>query len=213
MEPKSPLHRLLYLARDWRSRAVFGAIRAHCRGEVLDVGGWDFYATAVTRGAKFERWTTLEVDESRLLDTDDPRVTVVHGDGCAMTFQDASFDTVLNLQVLEHVFEPIRMVHEIARVLRPGGHAIFLVPDTYRHQFINLAFESGTTLTLDGIALDTSAAAAIGASSWRALTVPTGGGYRTLTASAPTAVVVYGYDHNISYAYNGGLDFANLRAP
>ena len=97
MEPKSPLHRLLYLARDWRSRAVFGAIRAHCRGEVLDVGGWDFYATAVTRGAKFERWTTLEVDESRLLDTDDPRVTVVHGDGCAMTFQDASFDTVLNL--------------------------------------------------------------------------------------------------------------------
>ena len=91
--------------------------------------------------------------------------------------------------------------------------AIFLVPDTYRHQFINLAFASGTTLTLDGVALDTSAAAAIGATSWRALTVPTGGGYRTLTASAPTAVVVYGYDHNISYAYNGGLDFANLRAP
>ncbi|MBI5363187.1 MAG: class I SAM-dependent methyltransferase [Planctomycetes bacterium] len=130
MEPKSLLHRLLYLARDWRSRAVFRAIREHCRGEVLDVGGWDFYVTAVTRGARFDRWTTLEVDQSRLLVTDDPRVTVVHGDGCGMTFPDASFDTVLNLQVLEHVFEPIRMVHEIARVLRPGGHAIFLVPTT-----------------------------------------------------------------------------------
>ena len=130
MESKSPLPRLLYLARDWRSRAVFRAIEEHCRGEVLDVGGWDFYAKALTRGARFDRWTTLELDESRLIATDDPRVTLVHGDGCAMTFSDASYDTVLNLQVLEHVFEPIRMVKEIARVLRPGGNAIFLIPAT-----------------------------------------------------------------------------------
>ena len=130
MEPKSPLSRLLYLARDWRSRAVFGAIREFCRGEVLDVGGWDFHVTAATRGARFDRWTTLEVDQSRLIKSDDPRVTLIHGDGCAMTFPDASFDTVLNLQVLEHVFEPLKMVDEIARVLRPGGHAIFLIPAT-----------------------------------------------------------------------------------
>jgi SAM-dependent methyltransferase len=58
------------------------------------------------------------------------RVALVRGDGCAMSFPDASFDTVLNLQVLEHVFEPIRMVQEIARVLKPGGHAIFLIPTT-----------------------------------------------------------------------------------
>jgi SAM-dependent methyltransferase len=37
---------------------------------------------------------------------------------------------VLNVQVLDHVFEPIRMVEEIGRVLRPGGKAIFLVPQT-----------------------------------------------------------------------------------
>lgn len=130
MTPKSPLHRLLYAARDWRSRATFRALKEHCKGDVLDVGGWDFFETAVRRGARFERWTSLEVDPTRLLDTKDPRVTVVHGDGCAMTFADASFDTVLSLQVLEHVFEPIRMVNEIARVLRPGGRAIFLVPTT-----------------------------------------------------------------------------------
>lgn len=130
MDRKPLLHRLLYSARDWRSREVFRALRENCRGSVLDVGGWDFYATAVRQGVPFERWTTLEVDPSRLARFDDPRVTLVHGDGCAMTFPDASFDSVVNLQVLEHVFEPIEMVREIARVLKPGGNAVFLVPTT-----------------------------------------------------------------------------------
>jgi 2-polyprenyl-3-methyl-5-hydroxy-6-metoxy-1,4-benzoquinol methylase len=41
-----------------------------------------------------------------------------------------SVDTVVSLQVLEHVFEPIKMVDEFARVLRPGGYGILLVPTT-----------------------------------------------------------------------------------
>jgi SAM-dependent methyltransferase len=130
MAEKSLLLRLLYKARDWRSRAVFRALREHARGEVLDVGGWDFVLSAARHGVQFDRWTTLEVDPHRLLETTDPRVRVVHGDGCAMTLETSSFDTVLNLQVLEHVFEPIRMVEEIARVLRPGGRAVFLIPTT-----------------------------------------------------------------------------------
>lgn len=88
---------------------------------------------------------------------------------------------------------------------------IFLVPDTYRHQFIDIAFRNGTELTLDGIALDTGGARTVGGADWRALTLATTGGYRTLAAGAPVGVVVYGYDHNISYAYNGGLDFVPLR--
>lgn len=130
MAPKSWLLRALYWARNVRSRALFDALARHSRGDVLDVGGWDFFLTARERGIPFERWTSLEPDRTRLLETDDARVRVVHGDGCAMELPDASFDTVLNVQVLEHVFEPIRMVNEIARVLRPGGHAIFLVPQT-----------------------------------------------------------------------------------
>jgi hypothetical protein len=37
--PEIAAPRLLYTARDWRSRAVFRALREHCRGDVLDVGG------------------------------------------------------------------------------------------------------------------------------------------------------------------------------
>ena len=130
MSRKSPLLRPLYFARDWRSRGLFAALRRHCRGRVLDVGGWDFFLTARRKGVPFERWTTLESDPRRLPEVDDARVEVVHGDGCRMDFADASFDTVLSVQVLEHVFEPIRMVAEIGRVLKPGGRAILLVPQT-----------------------------------------------------------------------------------
>lgn len=89
---------------------------------------------------------------------------------------------------------------------------IFLVPDTYRHRFIDVAFAAGTRLQLDGAPLDTAAARTVGASDWRALTVPTTGGFHALVSDAPVGLVVYGFDHNISYAYDGGLDFRNLRA-
>lgn len=121
---------MLYVLRDLRSGALYRALQQHCRGDVLDVGGWDFYVSAAEKGVAFMRWTTLENDPQRLLETDDPRVTISQGDGCAMEFPDASFDTVLCVQVLEHVFDPIRMVAEVGRVLRPGGHAVFLIPCT-----------------------------------------------------------------------------------
>jgi SAM-dependent methyltransferase len=130
MKAKSPLLRLLYWARDLRSRALFGALREHCRGDVLDVGGWDFFLTADAKQVPFERWTTLEHDQDRLLKIEDARVHVAYGDGCRMSFESERFDTVLNIQVLEHVFEPIRMVEECARVLKPGGKGIFLIPTT-----------------------------------------------------------------------------------
>jgi SAM-dependent methyltransferase len=122
--------RLLYWLRDLRSGQLYRSLHEHCGGEVLDVGGWDFFLGATRKGVSFLRWTVLENDSNRLLETDDPRVTVRLGDGCAMDFPDASFDTVLCVQVLEHVFEPIRMVAEIGRVLRPGGKAILLIPCT-----------------------------------------------------------------------------------
>jgi SAM-dependent methyltransferase len=130
MRDKSPHLRLLYLARDWRSRALFAALRRHAGGRVLDVGGWDFFLSARAKGVPFESWTTLESSAERSPEVDDPRFRLVRGDGCRMDFADSSFDTVLAVQVLEHVFEPIRMVAEIGRVLRPGGFAILLVPQT-----------------------------------------------------------------------------------
>jgi SAM-dependent methyltransferase len=127
---KSLVARALYWVRDLRSRAVFSALRKYSRGSVLDVGGWDFVISAMKKAIPFDKWTVLEVDPARVIAIDDPRVATAHGDGCKMIFGDACFDTVVSMQVLEHVFDPMSMVREMTRVLRSGGHAVFLIPQT-----------------------------------------------------------------------------------
>ena len=126
---KSWLLRLLYIARDLRSGEVFRALRRYCIGHVLDVGGWDFYLTAKRKGIPFAHWTNIEPGERRP-EIRDEQYTFIQGDGCAMTFADNSFDTVLCIQVVEHTMDPMDMVREIARVLKPKHHAIFLIPQT-----------------------------------------------------------------------------------
>jgi SAM-dependent methyltransferase len=52
----------------------------------------------------------------------------VFGDGQVLPVRDASLDTILSLEVLEHVNDPERCVAEMARALRPGGKILLTVP-------------------------------------------------------------------------------------
>ena len=121
---------LRYKGRDLRSGALFEALRANCHGTVLDVGGGAFVSTAIEVGVEFTAWTVVEPSAEDLPVVDDVRVVGVVGDGCALTFPDDTFDTVLSIQVLEHVFEPIRMFEELHRVARPGASIIVMAPQT-----------------------------------------------------------------------------------
>ena len=49
-------------------------------------------------------------------------------DGNFFPFEDASFDSVLCNQVLEHVFNPDQFLSEILRVLKPNGTLLLTVP-------------------------------------------------------------------------------------
>jgi hypothetical protein len=51
-----------------------------------------------------------------------------HEDAEHLSFADASLDVVVSCDVFEHVNDPERAFAEVARVLRPGGHAIFTFP-------------------------------------------------------------------------------------
>jgi SAM-dependent methyltransferase len=126
------VYRLTGGLRNFSNRRLFHAIRTFSKGRVLDIGGWDFFLTArdPKHGFHFDAWTTLEPDSKKKLSIDDARFSMVTGDGCAMEFKDGVFDTCLNVCVLEHVYDPIKMVSETSRVLSRGGHAIFLIPQT-----------------------------------------------------------------------------------
>jgi SAM-dependent methyltransferase len=63
---------------------------------------------------------------------DRPLGSVTDGLRCenleALTFPDDSFDLFVTQDVMEHVFDPMKVFSEIGRVLRPGGMHIFTVP-------------------------------------------------------------------------------------
>lgn len=56
---------------------------------------------------------------------------LVVGAGEHLPFPADSFDAVINLDVLEHVADPSRVVSEIARVLRPCGRCLTSAPNRF----------------------------------------------------------------------------------
>lgn len=53
----------------------------------------------------------------------------VEGDLAALPFADGSFDVITCSWVLEHLADPLRVFAEFCRVLRPGGHLLFITPN------------------------------------------------------------------------------------
>ncbi|MBN2378724.1 methyltransferase domain-containing protein [candidate division WOR-3 bacterium] len=50
------------------------------------------------------------------------------GDACELPYKDRFFDKVLSVHLLEHLPDPVRAVEEMARVLKPKGQAVIVVP-------------------------------------------------------------------------------------
>ena len=52
----------------------------------------------------------------------------VYYDGKHLPFENETFDSLFCSEVLEHIFEPDKILHEINRVLKPGALALITVP-------------------------------------------------------------------------------------
>ena len=62
------------------------------------------------------------------LDEVESRVGAVQGDALALPFPDDAFDRVIASEILEHIPDDEQAMHELARVLRPGGTMAITVP-------------------------------------------------------------------------------------
>jgi len=57
-----------------------------------------------------------------------PDATLLQADACALPLEDASADSALSANLLEHVPDDTLALREILRVLRPGARAVIVVP-------------------------------------------------------------------------------------
>jgi SAM-dependent methyltransferase len=60
-------------------------------------------------------------------------VAPVCGDGTGSPFADGTFDVVFHQGLLEHFPDPLPLLRDNIRILKPGGHVVVDVPQTYHY--------------------------------------------------------------------------------
>jgi cyclopropane fatty-acyl-phospholipid synthase-like methyltransferase len=97
-----------------------GSLVAALTGRGYDILGTDISPAAIRYGRAKYGHAHLEVSPAEVLD-----------------YGDASFDKVLSFDVLEHIVEVDTHLHEVRRMLRPGGCYLFQTPNKWS----NILFE------------------------------------------------------------------------
>jgi SAM-dependent methyltransferase len=116
----------------WRSSGeqLEALVRSHLspNSRILDLGcGRGGVVELFWREVRFA--AGLDPDVPSLAEHRAPGMPVIRGRGENLPFGAASFDLIVCLWVLEHLDQPDVVFKEVRRVLRPGGHFVFLTPN------------------------------------------------------------------------------------
>ena len=131
--------RLFARAHNWKSYWS-GRIAPYVRGAVLEVGAGIGANTRLLSGLDFARWTCLEPDAALARQIDLPpggRHEVTLGIMSDLP-PGQRFDSILYIDVLEHIEDDAAEMARAAERLRPGGTLIVLSP---AHPFLFTPFD------------------------------------------------------------------------
>ncbi len=81
-----------------------------------------FIVTGIDISQKF-----LDVSKSK----ESERLHLVQGDICSLDFPDTSFDIVASHELIEHIMDVDKALHEMQRVVKKGGKIIILAPNLF----------------------------------------------------------------------------------
>jgi SAM-dependent methyltransferase len=114
-----------------RHEAVYAALRPRCAGAVvLEAGCGEGYGADLLAGVAA---TVLALDydptTAAHVARRYPRIGVARGNLVALPVRNGGCDAVVSLQVIEHLWEQERFLHECRRVLRPGGALLVSTPN------------------------------------------------------------------------------------
>lgn len=114
-----------------RHEVVYQWLAPRCAGrDVLEAGcGEGYGADLIAQVAR--RVVAVDYDPATVAHVRAryPRVQIHHGNLAALPLPDAAVDVVVNLQVIEHLWDQPGFIAECARVLRPGGLLMVSTPN------------------------------------------------------------------------------------
>lgn len=136
MPAMSELESLLLRSAPWRAFATRAVLpwtlhEERLDGHALEVGSGSG-ATAAALLDRFPalRLTATDVDPQMVLSAGrrlaryGDRATVAHADASALPFDDRTFDVAVSVLMLHHVGDWEQGLHELVRVVKPGGRVI-----------------------------------------------------------------------------------------
>ncbi len=124
------------LQRYWHKRRFkeIGKLIDPVKGRVLDVGSADgVFSKVILDKSKASKLTGIDVvktsvDWAKKHWKRNKRMKFMVGDAEDLKFKTNAFDAVFCLEVLEHVYQPKKVLKEFKRVMKKGGYGVFLVP-------------------------------------------------------------------------------------
>ncbi len=120
-----------YVWRAGQQRRLEMILRAagdRIRGRILENGcGVGMYVEHLSPlGGKIYG---LEYDFERAAEAGQRNPGILNAAGEQLPYADSTFDLILSHEVLEHVADDRLAVHELVRVMKPGGRAVIFVPN------------------------------------------------------------------------------------
>ena len=202
----------------------------HLEQQLLPVANWGTHylaARAEPRGGSNEYWRVVgQADgttvETTLANPEFRQFVVNRGEFFDIVTED-SFEVTASAPVMlaqylvsqegtrGNVGDPALIVVPPSNQLRDRYQII--TPSGYRSNWVTIAREAGSRVSLDGVDIDAFRFTAFGSNQYEYAWLEVDEGVHHLEGDAPFSLIVYGYSGAVSYGYPGGLNLRSDEMP